>query len=397
MKRILVVENGAGFGGALTSLETLLSRLDATRWEAHLLTSYPQNRIVPGGAVRRVEVLPRHKRYGPKAQLEAALRPILGNRAGNAAFLADLATTGRRFAAAVARYAREQRIDLIQGNNGILINDAVILAARRAGRPCVIHVRGDEYPGRLGGWLARGVSRTLAVSGYVAESVRALGVAPERIVLAPEGLDADAFVRSADADRFRARHGLPDRLPLVGMVGCLVPWKGHDVFLEACARVLPGLAAGAVVVGGEPDGSGVEMARLRAKARALGLGGRVWFTGHETDVASALAACRVAVHASTSPEPFGRVLLEAMALGRPVIATRAGGPQEIIDSGTDGLLVPPADSRAMAEAMALLLADPVLGERLGQAGRSKVRLRYPLSAHVATVEGVWEALTSGAA
>jgi glycosyltransferase involved in cell wall biosynthesis len=394
MKRILVVENGAGFGGALTSLETLLSSLDASRWEVHVLTAYPQDCIVPKGAVRRVEVLPRQRRYGPATGLEAALRPVLGKKAGNAAFLIDLLSTGRRFAKTVADYARKYRIDVIQGNNGILINDAVILAAKRAGRPCVIHSRGGEYPSRLGGWLSKGVARVLAVSGYVEQTVLALGLEPSRIVLVPEGLDAAAFAQGADARAFRARHGLPEALPLVGLVACLVTWKGHDVFLEACARALPALHAGAVIVGGEPDGSGREAARLREKAQALGIEEKIWFTGHETDVASAMAACQVVVHASTSPEPFGRVLLEAMALGRPVIATQAGGPQEIIDSGSDGLLVPPGDAGAMAEAIHCLLADPDRRDRLGTAGLAKVHDRYTLSAHVANVEAVWEELTA---
>lgn len=397
MKRILVVETGAGFGGALTSLASLLSLLDGSRFEVHLLTAYPQDCIRAGGAVRRVAVLRRERRYGPGAEVEAALRPVLGRRAGNAAFLVDLATTGRRFAASVATYARTHGIDIIQGNNGILINDAVILAARRAGLPCVVHARGGEYPSRLGAWLAARVSRVLAVSGYVAETVAALGLPPERIVATPEGLDAAAFARGADGRAFRARHGLPADLPLVGLVACLVDWKGQDVFLEACAEALTGNGAGAVVVGAEPDGSGRELARLRAKAGRLGLGDKVWFTGHEADVASAMDACDVVVHASTSPEPFGRVLLEAMALGRPVIATGAGGPKEVIVPDVDGLLVPPGDAPAMAGAMRRLLDDGGLRERLGRCGLRKVRERYTLAAHVDTVAGVWVALASGAA
>lgn len=392
MKRILVVETGAGFGGALTSLETLLSSLDATRFEVHVLTAYPQDWIKAEGAVARVGELPRRRRYGPGSVLEKRLRPVLGRRAGNAAFLADLVTTGRRFAWSVAAYAREQRIDIIQGNNGILINDAVILGARWARRPCVIHVRSEEYPSRPGSWLAASVSRFLAVSRFVERSIKALGVSPQRIVLTPEGLDAAAFARGGDGEAFRLRHNLPPGLPLVGLVACLAGWKGHDVFLEACARVLSEAGAGAVIVGGEPDGSGLELSRLRQKARMLGIGDRVWFTGHEADVASAMAACQVVVHASTSPEPFGRVILEAMALGRPVIASRAGGPEEIVTSGTDGLLVAPGDARALARALRGLLADAGERERLGRAGLEKVREGYGLRRHAAIVESVWDAL-----
>ena len=393
MKRILILETGAGFGGALTSLETLLSSLDPRRWEAHLLTSYPQEFIQAGGAVQRVGLLPRERRYGSGSNLERALRPVFGNRAGNAAFLLDHLTTGRRYAKAIAEYVREYEIDIVQGNNGILINDAVILAAKQAGKPCVIHVRGGEYPSRVAGWLARGVSRVLAVSGYVAETARALGVGSERIALVPEGLDAEKFASAAKPREFRARHGLPPNQPLVGMVGCLVAWKGHEVFLEACAKALPGTDAAALIVGGEPDGSGLMLAALREKARILGIEDRVFFTGYESDVASAMAACQVVVHASTSPEPFGRVILEAMALGRPIVATQAGGPQEVIEPGLDGLLVPPGDEAAMARAMGHILADAPMRERFAKAGWEKVRRMYSMENHVSRVESVWEELT----
>ena len=393
VKRILIVESGAGFGGALTSLETLLAPLDAHLWEVHLLTSYPQRHILEGGAVRRVGVLERNRRYGAGSTLEKALRPVLGKRAGNAAFLVDHLTTGREYAASLAAYVKKYGIDILQGNNGILINDAVILAARRSGLPCVIHSRGDEYPGRVNAWLARSVSRVLAVSGYVADTVRAVGVPDSRIAVIPEGLDADAFAAGADARAFRARHGVPQDVPLVGMVASLMTWKGQDVFLEACARALPRAGASAVIVGGEPDASGRELARLREKARELGLEHSVWFTGHEADVASAMAACQVVVHASISPEPFGRVLLEAMAVGRPVIATRAGGPAEVIAPEVDGLLVPPGDAPAMAAAMGRLLADKTVRQTLARAGWEKVRARYGIADHVAGVEAVWRELS----
>jgi len=393
MKRILIVENGAGFGGALTSLASLLERLDPARFEVHLFSSYPQKIITAGGAVRRVGVWERKRLYGLGSRLELALRPIFRQRAGNASFLADHLSTGRMFAKKTAAYARVNHIDLIQGNNGILINDAVILGAARAKLPCVIHARSGEYPGRVGAWLAARVARVLAVSNYVADTVRKLGVLGERIALAPEGLDAPRFAKSADAQAFRTRYGLSDDCPVIGMVACLVGWKGHEVFLRACADVLPRFNAKSVIVGGEPDGSGRYLAKLRTMARDLGLGERVVFTGHEPDVAQALAACQVVVHASTSPEPFGRVLLEAMAVGRPVVAARAGGAAEVVEHGRDGLLVAPGNVGELARAMRLLLEDAPLRTSLGRAGREKVG-RYSIENHAARVEAVWDALTA---
>jgi len=395
MKRVLVVENGAGFGGALTSLAALVSWLDPARWEIHLLSSYPQQTIGVvggvGGAVRRVGVLERKRRYGREARLESALRPVFGRFSGNVSFMADHLTTGRMFARNIAAYAHENHINIIQGNNGVLINDAVIRGAGLAGLPCVIHARSGEYPSRAGAWLAGRVARVLAVSEYVADTVRRLGVAPERVRLVPEGLDAAQFARNADPSALRARYGLAQERPVVAMVACLVPWKGHEVFLRACAAVLPAFDATALIVGAPPGGLDRYPARLRALARELGIGARVVFTGHETDVASVMAACQVAAHASISPEPFGRVILEAMALGRPVIATNAGGAAEVVEHGRDGLLVEPGDVSGMARALHLLLTDAPLRERMGRAGRGKAA-RYSISDHVAKVEAVWDDL-----
>ena len=388
--RVLVVENGAGFGGALTSLASLLAGLDPADWEVHCLTSYPQQCIKAGGAVARIGVLPRQRRYGPASGLEKALRQFAGRCAGPIAFAVDHATTGRGFAASVAAYAGCEAIDLIVGNNGLLINDAVLLGAQKAGRPCLVHVRSPEYPGRLTAWLARKAAGAVAVSDYVAGSVRAVGMPEDRIAVVPEGLDAQAFAAGADPKAFRIRHGLPPDLPLVGLVACLAGWKGHETFIKACSRFIGRVEAGAVVVGGDPDGSGIRLAALRERVRALGLGQRVWCLGHEPDVASAMAACTVVVHASTSPEPFGRVLLEAMALEKPLVATDAGGPREVVEPEVDGLLVPPGDATALAQAVVRLLGDAGLRERLGRAGQAKLLGRYSLEAHAAAVAAVWE-------
>lgn len=390
MKRVLIVENGAGFGGALTSLADFVVGVDAGEWEIHCLAGYPQSLITTGGAVRRVEALPRQRRYGPASSLEPRLGRFLGRRAGNVAFVLDRLTTGRTYARAVAAYVRRHGIDLVQGNNGVLINDAVLRGAGLAGVPCLIHTRSFEHQGRLTAWLARGADGFLAVSGAVADSLLALGVDRRRVSLVPEGLDADGFAAKADAAAFRARHGLPPDRPLVGLVACLAGWKGQDVFVDACAQALPGAGAGAIIVGGDPDGSGSRLAALRRRVRAMGLEDSIQCLGHEHDVASAMAACSVVVHASTRPEPFGRVLLEAMALGRPVIATDAGGPSEVVDPERDGLLAPPNDVPALAAAMARLLADPALRHSLGQAGWNKVRRRYGVNMFRSRITAVWE-------
>ena len=162
--------------------------------------------------------------------------------------------------------------------------------------------------------------------------------------------------------------------PTVGIIGRLQPWKGQEVFLRAAARLAEVhedarfLVVGGAILGWEgsyPDD-------LRRLADDLGIAGRVHFAGHQSEVDRWYDALDVVVHASFG-EPFGLVLVEAMALGKPLVATSAGGPLEIVEDGTSGLLVPPGDFEALAEAVGRILADPALASALsrGAAERSK--------------------------
>jgi glycosyltransferase involved in cell wall biosynthesis len=179
----------------------------------------------------------------------------------------------------------------------------------------------------------------------------------------------------APVEEIAARAGCGRRLrtddrPLVGIVGRVDPWKGQDVFLEAAALVPE---ARFVVVGGAILGNEGDFEReVHALAHRLGLADRVLFTGHVDDAIPWLDALDVAVLAS-SHEAFGIVLVEAMALGTPVIATATDGPSEVVEDGVSGLLVPVGDPRALAAAMVRVLRDRSLASALAEAGRRRAR------------------------
>ena len=157
------------------------------------------------------------------------------------------------------------------------------------------------------------------------------------------------------------------------MVGRLSPWKGQDVFIAAAEIVLRQfpdtefILAGAALFGEEEyDRS------LRRRVELLGLSNQVRFLGHRDDVWSIYAELDVAVHASTLPEPWGNVVLEAMASGAAIVAAAAGGPAELISDGETGLLVPPGDPVLLAEAIAFLLAHPEKRASIAAAGQRGV-------------------------
>jgi glycosyltransferase involved in cell wall biosynthesis len=155
--------------------------------------------------------------------------------------------------------------------------------------------------------------------------------------------------------------------PTVGIVGRLQPWKGQEIFLRAAARLAEARAdLRFMVVGGAILGwEGSYADDLRCLAADLGIADRVHFAGHQSDVHPWYDALDVVVHASFG-EPFGLVLVEAMALGKPLVATNLGGPLEIVEDGTSGLLVPPGDPERLAEAVGRILADRRLASTLSR-------------------------------
>lgn len=166
-----------------------------------------------------------------------------------------------------------------------------------------------------------------------------------------------------------------EEAPLVGIVGRLQPWKGQEVFLRAAARIAARCQdARFLVVGGAVLGSeGSYPGDLRRLAGELGLDGSVCFAGHQEDVYPWFDVLDVVVHASIG-EPFGLVLVEAMALGKPLIATDAGGPTEIVEDGRSGLLVPPGDPGLLADAVERVLRDQGLADALGKAASERALL-----------------------
>lgn len=183
------------------------------------------------------------------------------------------------------------------------------------------------------------------------------------------------------AKALREQFGFDDR-PVVGLFGRLSEWKGQHVLLEALASLKD---VQAMIVGGALFGQDAYEAELRALATRLGLNDRVRFLGFRDDVLQLMAATDVVVHASIAAEPFGRVVVEAMLCGRPVVATRGGGVTEIVADGETGLLVPPADPVALAAAIEQIIRDPALAGKLAKAGYDDAARRFSLEASRAAI------------
>jgi glycosyltransferase involved in cell wall biosynthesis len=220
-------------------------------------------------------------------------------------------------------------------------------------------------------------ARVVANSQATAHAFVASGGRADRVRIVYCGFDAQAHPQASAgaAEALRRRFNLTDA-PVVGLFGRLSSWKGQHVLIRALGE-LPDVQA--LIVGSAMFGQEAYEAEVRQFAQGTGVADRVHFTGFQEGVAAIMAGVDVVVHTSIHPEPFGRVVVEGMLAGRPVVATSGGGVNEIIIDGENGLLVPPNEPMALAGAISRLLADKPLAARIAAAGRASAAERFGIN------------------
>lgn len=233
----------------------------------------------------------------------------------------------------------------------------------------------------LANWKARKVIVNSMATG---EAFASVGGNAERISVAYPGVDEAPFVGiSADtvaAIRSEIRAG---SAPLIGVFGRLSQWKGQAVFIDAIAK-LPGVIG--VIVGGPLFGHEAYAAELEGKVASLGLSDRIRFLGFRKDVPLLMSAMDVVVHSSIAPEPFGRVVVEGMLAGKPMVASAAGGVLEIIADGKTGWLYEPGNADALAATLQSILQDSDKAAAIANAGQLRARDTFTVAASVKQIE-----------
>jgi glycosyltransferase involved in cell wall biosynthesis len=232
-------------------------------------------------------------------------------------------------------------------------------------------------------WIANSIGRYIAVSGAVAEEMRHVFDLPaEKLVVIPNAIPIEDFAAAADPALHAELAGGTAR-PVVLSVARLAPQKGECYLLEAAAQIPEAVF---VLVGDGPQRSALE-----SQAATLGLTNRVRFLGHRSDVPALLAASDLFVLPSLY-EGLPLSVLEAMAARRPVVATDIAGTREAVVDGITGLLVPPTDPGALAQALRRLLGDPALGAALTTAAYDRMQAEYSVATMVTRVTQVYEML-----
>jgi len=390
--RVLYLESSVGgvMGGSLTGLQHFLRGIDRRQYEpiVVLYEEKPvQAELAQLGIPVRIFRKQQRGRYHPLQKVEAYKRlrrqPATGNLlyAVRALRLFLQETLPATFS--LVRLFREEKPDLIHLCNNFRTNLDAIVAAWLTRIPCVCHVKGFEKHSWLDRLFARSVDLGICMTAAVRRHCEQQRISAKRMTVIYDGLDVEGFRPTQDSSVTRRQLGIPLEAPLVGVVGHVQGWKGQAVVVEAIREVKSILPEIRCLIVGGVHRNGTEYAEeIHRFVEEHRLQQNVIFTGFRADVPNLVAALDIVIHASVTPEPFGRVILEGMALGKPVIATNLGGVLEFVHDGVTGRLVPPGDSKALAEAVVGLLGNRPLRDRLGENGRLEVLRRFAVDRHV---------------
>jgi glycosyltransferase involved in cell wall biosynthesis len=314
--------------------------------------------------------------------------------------------------ARLARLIRSRQVDLVYTNTAMVLDGA--LAARLTGRPHLWHVK--EWMGSgartrfplpdrtlvkaMGDRLS---NRVVAMTEFIAAVFRREG-ANGHVRVIYDGVDVRRFDGKAGGQGLRRELDVGDDELLIAMAAALrSPWKKHELFVAMAARLAGRLPRARFVIFGPPprrfrnpvyNGGYEHHRRLVEMARTEGISDRMSIGVFTSDIPRMMEAIDVLVH-PCDIEPFGRVAIEAMAARRPVVGPRRGGIAESVVDGETGLLVPPDDVDAFAEATAALAADDDLRTRMGEAGRSRAGAVFSLERHVGEMTRLYEEVLAG--
>jgi glycosyltransferase involved in cell wall biosynthesis/ADP-heptose:LPS heptosyltransferase len=378
-RRVLHVHNSADIYGASRSLVRLIKTMDRRQFEplvvlpeAGLLKDFLEAHAVEVVLHSRLSLITRPVFYSWR------IIPFLFNYPLSVLFL--------------WRIIRQRQIDLVHTNTGVILSPA--LAARLAGVSHVWHIRDwfqefwNFWPALS--WYIKTLSRkVVAVSNAIADQFSPR----QNVMVIHNGFSLEEFKVPQESLRaeFRGRYGLQDHF-VVGCVGRIkLVRKGQETLVQATALLQQrGRRLKALIVGAPFPGNEAHLTQIQNLVRELKVEDSVVFTGELADPRTAYAAMDTLAMTSAQPEPFGGVVMEAMSMGLPVIATDIGGSLDQVVEGITGTFVPPGDAIALANAIEKLMDDPGLRRRMGGAARERIRDHFSLLEMTLKIERLFD-------
>ena len=369
--KVLIIDAAIAFGGTLVVARNLAKHLDRANVDVSLVSAssdgFVSSDFAGPAGVRIIAPFADYVRLQNwKRAVRRRFAPGIVRRGLEIAVIIGGIVANVPYMMRVALQCWRTDADVVHLNNYVM---EPLWVARMLRIPILYHLHG-YLPNPLERSARRNlrhVEAFVSISKGVNDSAVRAGIEAQRIHNIPN------FVEWPPA---ATPPPLPDK-PVVGIFGRVIPWKGQKEFLQAAVTLLPRFPdLRLLIVGGVSDGEPEYMDECRGIAEASGYADRIEFTGMVTDVTSYYRRCSVVVHASIQPEPFGMVLIEGMAEGRPIVASSLGAAPEIIEEGVEGYIVHPEDRETMAARIATLVADPELAARMGRKGHAKVQALY---------------------
>jgi glycosyltransferase involved in cell wall biosynthesis len=379
--RIAYVDHATDVGGAEKSMTDIIARLDRSRYEPRVYCATDAKWLEGTG----LEEATLERVFAPGGVLERKRDDLAPGLIGNAQAVGQAAAPVAR----LYRRFRRHQPHLVHTNTlkAHLLGGAAAWLARRR---LLWHLRDILDEGNALGMLRRAARRFRPKVIAISEAVRrSLQGGEVDVVVVYNGTSLTAFCPSPRREALRAALGLAPEHVAIAIVGRLTPWKGHRELLRAFAEVAREAPNARLLVVGEvafwEDSYGPELHEL---ARTLGVSDLVSWLGFRRDVPDVLAASDVFALPSID-EPFGRAVVEAMAVELPVIGTRSGGVPEIVVQGETGLLVAPGDAADLAKALLRLVRDADLRRAMGRAGRARATDLFNVDRTAERVQGVY--------
>jgi glycosyltransferase involved in cell wall biosynthesis len=397
--RVVYLNPCGKLGGAETSLRELLASVRAAAPGSELCLVLGEDGPLAAEARERgVETV-----IAPFPRAMARLGDSQKNPLGVLVSLVKAAPSIVRYKRNLARILRSKSPDIIH-TNGFKMH---LLGAWTHGQtPLVWHIHDYISSRPLMSRVLRVFQKdcTVAIANSMSVGRDLQALLPKlKIVTIYNAIDLNRFSPSGQKLDLDSIAGLPPAQPgtvRIGLVATFARWKGHKTFLAALARLSGEAAVRGYVIGSpiyQTDGSQWSMMELKQEADRLGLNGEVGFTGFVHDTGAAMRSVDIVVHASTQPEPFGMVIIEAMACGTPVIVSRAGGASELFEDGENALSHSPGDAVGLAEQILRLARDQELRRRIGRAGRATAERFYPGSRLAGELLAQYEAISAESA
>lgn len=366
---VAFVTSTLGIGGAERILSEVILRLDRRRFAPRIACLYAAGAVGEALRARGVPVFSGLMRH----RWDARVVPRL------------------------TRWLQHERAAILYTVNQPLVQGWATTCAALARVPA--HVTAVHSTGKINRvhrrlWVNRltlsRVDRVIALSEtHRRYLIEAESINARQLVIIPNGIDVAPFQRAPDPSEVKRELNIPERSPVVGIVAMLRPEKAHRTFLEA-ARLIGAQHPDAhfVVVGDGP-----ERERLEAHARRLGLDGQVHWLGCRDDIVRLLHSMDVGVLSSDPVvETLPLAVLEYMAAGKPVVATRVGSVADLVEEGATGFVVPPREPQALAERIGRLLDDPALAQRCGALARQRVAQHYTMERTIRLTESLFDEL-----